>query len=128
MKTRATLAEKFAALSAAVYNGVFIYDSGVVVDATKGAAALFGRTRRELDRVPASELFTDETRHTLTQHLGSLVHGSCPAMALKTDGTRVPVLATVQAHLTLNGRRLQVVALRDTTSDDQVAGRKLGRY
>jgi PAS domain-containing protein len=121
MKTRNTLAEQFAALSASAYDGVLVYDAGVVVDATPGAAALFGRTTRELDQCPAADLFTSESRRVLEQHLGSAVRGACLAMALHSDGTHVPIEAIVQAHLTLNGRRVQVVALRGAVCDEAVA-------
>lgn len=112
------LADQFASLSAAAYDGVLIYDSGVVLKATPGAAALFGRTSNELDKCPASNLFTQESSALLMQHLGAVLRGSCPAMAVRSDGSQVPVEATVQASLTFNGRRVQVVALRNVTSEE----------
>jgi hypothetical protein len=113
-----TLAEKFAKLSARNFDGVLLYDSGFVLNATTGVAQLFQRAPTELERCRVSELIARESRPMLLQHLRSVVRTSCPAMGVRADGTRFPIEVKVQAILTLNGRRVQVLALRDATGDE----------
>jgi PAS domain-containing protein len=111
------IAERFAALTQVAYDGVLIYHAGVILDATPGAAALFGRAPQELDHCAVEKLVAFEC-HPVLKHLGSTVRRTCPAMAVRGDGSRLPIELSVQASLTLNGRQLQVIALRDASSDD----------
>jgi PAS domain S-box-containing protein len=113
------IAERFASLTQVAYDGVLIYHSGVILDATPGAAALFGRAPQELDQRAVADLIDSESKSTLIRHLESAVRTACPAVALRGDGSKLPIEMSVQASLTVNGRRVQVVALRDASSDDQ---------
>src|SRR3954469_8956508 len=113
------IAERFASLTQLAYDGVLIYDSGVVLDATPGAAALFGRAAREMDHCAVTDLVDMERCSALIRHLESAVRKACPAVALRGDGSRLLIEMSVQASLTIHGRRVQVIALRDASGDDQ---------
>lgn len=113
------IAERFASLTQVAYDGVLIYDSGVILDATPGAAALFGRAPRELDQCAVDELVDLRSQSVLRQHLGSILRKTCPAIAVRCDGSKLPIEMSVQASFTMNGRRVQVVALRDASGDDR---------
>jgi hypothetical protein len=112
------VAERFARLSSAVFNGVLIYDAGMVLNGTRGAAELLGRSERELQRCRVRELVTQASRVTIEQQLGSLERASCPAMARRADGSTVPIEFSVQASVTIAGRRVHVIALRDASRDE----------
>jgi PAS domain S-box-containing protein len=113
-----SLAERFAELTQAAFDGVFIYHAGYILNATPGAAAVFGVSHADLECRGVSDFVARESEPVLLQHLDSVVRGSCPAIAMRADGTTLPVEMCVQATVTVNGHRVQVVALRDTTRDE----------
>ena len=111
-----SVVERFAALIQVAYDGVLLYDAGMVLNATPGAAALFGRVPDDVYHRPVLELVTEESGQTVIQRLAA--RSSCPALALREDGTHIPIEMSVQANVTLNGRPVQVVALRDASRDE----------
>jgi len=113
------VAEQFARLSAAVFDGVLIYDAGIVLDATPGAAQLLGRSSRELHCCRVNDLVTTASRVKIEQQLGSLEHVRCAAIAQRADGSTLPIELSVEASVTIAGRRVQVVALRDASLDEE---------
>jgi PAS domain S-box-containing protein len=113
------IAERFAALTQVAYDGVFIYEAGKILNATRGAAALFGRDPHELHDCHVDDLVVTESRPILRQHLAAVNRTSCPAMAVRCDGTTLPIEVTVQANLTLHGRNVKVISLRDATRDEE---------
>jgi hypothetical protein len=108
------IAERFAALTQVAYDGVLIYHAGLILNATSGAAALFGRAPQDLTQCHVDDLVTSESGPVLLEGPGT----SRPVMALRGDGSRLPIEMSVQANLTFQGRRVQVVALRDASADD----------
>ena len=114
----APLVEQIARLTGSGFDGVFIHDAGTIVNVTRDAAALFGCADDELRRRRLSDFIARESRPALLDHLCATGFGSCPAVGVRKDGTSFPVEVTVKANLTLNGRRLQVLALRDLSRDD----------
>lgn len=124
------VAERFAQLGSAVLDGVLIYEAGVVLDATRGAAQLLGRSAREMQCCCVHELITQNSRVAIEQQLGSLDRVRCPVMALRADGSMLPVELSVEASVTIGGRRVQVVGLRDASRDEaepHLTDRSLGR-
>jgi PAS domain S-box-containing protein len=124
------VAERFAQLGSAILDGVLIYEAGVVLNATRGAAQLLGRSETEMQCRRVHELVTQNSRVAIEQQLGSLERVKCPAMALRADGSMLPVELSVEASVTIGGRRVQVVGLRDVSRDEaepHLTDRSLGR-
>ena len=112
------LVEQLAHLTGTGFDGVFLHDSGTIVNVTRNAAALFGCADKELHRRPVSEMFAKESQPIVLQHLRTAGFDPCPATGVRKDGTNFPLEVTVKANLTVNGRRLQVLALRDLSREE----------
>ena len=109
--TMASAVEQTRRLMDATFEGLFIHDSGVVLDANRAAADLFGRAVTELARCRISELIAEESCRVLMRQIHSRSTIPCPVTAMRKDGTSVPLQVSVKATLTCNGRRLQVLAV-----------------
>ena len=103
--------EQMRRLMDATFEGVFIHDSGVVLDANRAAADLFGRAVGELNRCCISELIAEESCRILMRQIHARSNRPCPITAMRKDGTNFPLEIVVKATLTCNGRRLEVLAV-----------------
>lgn len=103
--------EQMRRLMDATFEGVFLHDSGVVLDANRAAAALFGRAVRELNQCRISELLAEESCRVLMRQIHSRSSFPCPITAKCKDGSTVPLEVTVKATLICHGRRLEVLAI-----------------
>src|ERR1041385_4638095 len=81
------------------FEGLFIHDSGVVLDANRAAAELFGRAVKELSRCRISELVAEESCRMLMQQINTRSNCPCPITGRRKDGTRVPLEITIKAVL-----------------------------
>jgi PAS domain S-box-containing protein len=95
----------------ATFEGLFIHDSGVVLDANSSAAALFGRAVKELSCCRISELIAEESCRVLMRQIHARSNEPCPITGYRKDGSNVPLEITVKAVLTCGGRRLEVLAV-----------------
>jgi PAS domain S-box-containing protein len=102
----------------ATFEGVFIHDSGVVLDANRAAAALFGRAVGELNRCCISELIAEESCRLLMRQIHARREGPCAITARRKDGAEVPLEIVIKATLTCNGRRLEILAVSQSTRPD----------
>jgi PAS domain S-box-containing protein len=100
----------------ATWEGMFIHDSGVVLDGNRAAAQLFGRRVKELSRCRITDLVAEESRPMLAQQLSARPNFPCPITGVRKDGSSVPLEVTVKAVLTCNGRRLEVLAVSQPTA------------
>jgi PAS domain S-box-containing protein len=107
----ASAVEQTRRLMDATFEGMFIHDAGVVVNANRLAADLFGRAVRELSSCRISELIAEESCRTLMRQINARSSQPCPINALRKDGSNVPLEITVKAVLTCNGRRLEVLTV-----------------
>ena len=107
----ASAVEQTRRLMDATFEGMFIHDAGVVVNANRMAADLFGRAVRELSSCHISELIAEESCRTLMRQIDARSNLPCPINALYKDGSNVPLEITVKAVLTCNGRRLEVLTV-----------------
>jgi PAS domain S-box-containing protein len=98
-------------LMEATFEGAFLHEGGVVLDANRAAAALFGRAVGELNRCCISELIAEESCKALMRQIHSRSSIPCPITARRKDGTDVPLEIVVKATLTCNGRRLEVLVV-----------------
>jgi PAS domain S-box-containing protein len=95
----------------ATFEGVFIHDSGVVLDANRAAAELFGRAVGELNRCCISEFIAEESCRLLMRQIHQRSMVPCAVTARHKNGTDVPLEIVLKATLTCNGRRLEVLAV-----------------
>ena len=107
----ASAVEQTRRLMDATFEGMFIHDSGVVLNANRVAADLFGRAVRELDSCRISDLIAEESCRTLMQQIHARSSDPCNITGLHKDGSNVPLEITVKAVFTCNGRRLEVLTV-----------------
>lgn len=107
----ASAVEQIRRLMDATFGGMFIHDSGVVLDANRAAADLFGRAVKELNHCRISELIAEESCRALMRQILSRSSAPCPVNAVRKDGKNVPLEITIKAVLTCQGRRLEVLAV-----------------
>lgn len=105
------LVEQVSKLTEATVDGVFIYDAGLIIKASGKAAALFGLPH--VASCPVGDLIAEASRPALLRHLQSSHTGPCPTLGRRQDGSNFLLEITLKANLTINGRRFQVLALRD---------------
>ena len=115
--TRATLSpvEQMRRLMDATFEGLFIHDSGVVLDANRAAAEMFCRAVGELNRCRISELIAEESCRILMRQIHLRSHVPCAVTALHKDGTDIPLEIVIKAILTCDGRRLEILAVSQET-------------
>ena len=112
----ASAVEQTRRLMDATFEGMFIHDSGVVLNANRVAAGLFGRAVRELSYCRISELIAEESCRTLMRQIHARSNQPCPITAMRKDGSSVPLEITVKAVFTCNGRRLEVLTVTEFIS------------
>lgn len=106
-------------LMGATFEGMFIHDAGVVLDANRAAADLFGRAVKELSRCRISELLAEESCRALMQQIHRRatqplpVVAKVPRSAVFRKGW-VPLEITIKAVLTCGGRRLEILAVSES--------------
>ena len=114
----ASAVEQTRRLMEATFEGLFIHDAGVVLDANRAAASLFGRAVKELSRCRISELLAEESCRLLARQIQARNTRSCPITGVHKDGSNVPLEIKLKAVLTCNGRRLEVVAVYECGGSD----------
>jgi PAS domain S-box-containing protein len=109
--------ERFRGLSEASFEGILIHDKGIIVDANQAIADLFGFQspqdligRNGLETLP----FTPESSELIKTNMRLGLPGPYDITVLKPDSSTF--LAETQGRtITLNGRQLRVVTMRDIT-------------
>jgi PAS domain S-box-containing protein len=99
-------------LMEATFEGAILHASGVILDANRAAAALFGRAVPELNRCPISELLREQSCRVLMRQIHARSNAPCPVTGVRKDGSCVTVELTVKATLTCEGRRVEVLTVR----------------
>jgi PAS domain S-box-containing protein len=107
--------EQMRRLMDGTFEGLFIHDSGVVLDANRAAAAMFGRAVGELNRCRISELIAEESCQILMRQIHARSNLPCPVTARHKNGTDIPLEIVIKATLTCDGRRLEILAVSQDT-------------
>jgi PAS domain S-box-containing protein len=109
----ASAVEQTRRLMDATYEGMFIHDSGVVLDANSAAASLFGRAVRELNHCRLSELIAEESCRALMRKIHKRNTEPCPVTGVRKDGRNVPLEVKVKAVLTCQGRQIEIIVVSE---------------
>jgi PAS domain S-box-containing protein len=106
--------ERFKTLADVAFEGIAITEGGRIVDVNRRCSELLGVPRDALLGRSVIDFVAPESRETVAQHFRSGSEAPYEHMALRADGSRVPV--EVQAkNATIGGRNLRVTALRDVS-------------
>ena len=109
--------QRFRGLSEAAFEGILIHDQGVIQDANQVFADLIGyRDPKDLIGKNGLEILplTPKSLERLKKNLGTGLTEPLEVTVVRPDGSTYP--AETQARdITLHGRRLRVVAMRDIT-------------
>jgi diguanylate cyclase (GGDEF)-like protein/PAS domain S-box-containing protein len=106
--------ERFKTLADVAFEGIAITEEGRIVDVNHRCSELLGVPPAALLGRSVIDFVAPESRETVAQHFRSGSEAPYEHLALRADGTRVPV--EVQAkNATIGGRNLRVTALRDVS-------------
>jgi PAS domain S-box-containing protein len=113
--------ERFRSLSEAAFEGIMIHDQGVILNANQAFADLFSYRSPEdliwkdgLDALP----FAPESRELIRGNLSSGLTEPLEIRVMRPDGSMFPA-ETQGRDITINGRKLRVIAMRDITQRKQ---------
>ncbi len=113
--------ERFRSLSEAAFEGIMIHDQGVILNANQAFADLFGYHSPE-DLIGKDGLdaltFAPESRELIRGNLSSGLTEPLEIMVMRPDGSMFPA-ETQGRDITINGRKLRVIAMRDITDRKQ---------
>ena len=106
--------ERFKTLADVAFEGIAITDAGRIVDVNRRCSELLGVPAPDLIGRSVIDFVAPESRETVARHVRSGSEALYEHLALRADGTQVPV--EVQAkNVTIGGRALRVTALRDVS-------------
>jgi PAS domain S-box-containing protein len=114
-------------LTEATLEGIFVHDAGLIVNVNRRAASLLGRPTRELNSCRVLDLVSEECRPMLRRQMDSFSNEPRTITVLRKDGSSFEVEITVKATLTCNGRRIQILALRDCRNGAFVTDQSIKR-
>ncbi|MHA2271197.1 MAG: PAS domain S-box protein [Candidatus Hodarchaeales archaeon] len=106
--------ERFRFLSEASFEGVFIHDQGVILDANQTYAQKLGFEVSEVIGKNGLEHAVPESRPAILKHIMSGSEKPFEVMALRKDGSTFPV-EVLGKNIEYNGRTARVTATRDLT-------------
>ncbi len=113
--------ERFRSLSGAAFEGIMIHDQGIILNANQAFADLFSyRSPQDLigkDGLDALT-FAPESRELLKANLSSGLTEPLEITVIRPDGSTFPA-ETQGRDITINGRKLRVIAMRDITKRKQ---------
>ena len=107
--------QRFKSLSEAAFEGIMIHDMGTIIDANQAFADLFGYSRPE-DLIGLNGLqvlpFTSESLELIKRNIGSSSTKPFDITIQGQDGSLLHA-ETQGRDITIEGRKLRVVAMRD---------------
>jgi len=113
--------ERFRSLSEAAFEGIMIHDQGVILKANQAFADLFSYRSPE-DLIGKDGLdaltFAPESRELIRGNLSSGLTEPLEIMVMRPDGSMFPA-ETQGRDITINGRKLRVIAMRDISKRKQ---------
>jgi two-component system cell cycle sensor histidine kinase/response regulator CckA len=106
---------RYRALTEATFDGVVITADGIIVEANRGFATMFGATPETLVNTRFDALVDPASRPDVAARMASGMPHSYSFTARARDGRRLEVEALSRASA-LSGRTVQLTALRDQTA------------
>jgi len=106
--------ERFRRLSDATFEGILIHEGGKILDANQSLASMFGVDLTKVAGTGLLELLAPESREAAMRDMVADLTEPYEAIGLRSDGSRFP-LEIHPKSLPYQGRRVHVVAVRDTT-------------
>jgi PAS domain S-box-containing protein len=98
----------------AVFEGIVVFDRGVVADSNESFARIFGYERREVIGRSATDFFVPELRSAVRERLESAVESPYESIGVRKDGSPVPIEIAGKHHV-FDGKELRLSAVRDLT-------------
>jgi two-component system cell cycle sensor histidine kinase/response regulator CckA len=105
---------RFRKIIEASFDGIEITQDGVVLEANRGFAEMFGYTPEEVIGLPVGDFIAEESRESTLQRIGQHIEGSYELVGKRKDGRKILLEATARTH-EIGGRPARVTALRDVT-------------
>jgi PAS domain S-box-containing protein len=117
--------KRFRQLAQATWEGIIIYDRGVLLQTNSQLCAMFGYTEGELLGKQIFDVLLDRTTiRAMEQPPDPEAIGPFEARGIKKDGTTFPVEFRVK-HIDYQGRQVQVAAIRDVTNAEIALKQKM---
>jgi len=105
---------RFRKIIEASFDGIEIALDGVVLEANRGFAEMFGYTLEEVIGLPVADFVAEESRESTLQRIEQHIEGSYELVGKRKDGRKILLEATARTHQ-IGGRPARVTALRDVT-------------
>jgi len=106
--------ERFRRFSDVTTEGIFFHHQGVIIDANRPLAIMFGYQLDELTGRNLVDFVAPESRELVTQRILHRVEGPYEALGLRKDGSVFPVEVVARSY-EFQGKVMRVVCVRDTT-------------
>jgi len=107
--------DRFRALSEGTSDGVIVNDGGVLVDANRALAKMWGGELEEMVGMPALGLATPQDRDTILEMIQSGNEEAYEVTGLRKDGSTYP--AEIRGKTVMyKGKPLRVASIRDLTT------------
>jgi len=103
----------------ASFDGINITEEGVVCEANRGFAEMFGYRVDEMIGRPLLDFVAEESADAVRQRVSQGIEGTYELVGKRKDGTRILLEATAKTH-NIGSRRGRLTALRDITEKRQL--------
>jgi PAS domain S-box-containing protein len=103
----------------ASFDGIDRTEEGIVREANRGFAEMFGYSADEVIGRPVLDFVAEESVEAVRQRVSQGIEGSYELVGKRKDGTRILLEATSRTH-NIGGRRGRLTALRDVTQKRQL--------
>ena len=107
-------AVRFRKLTEASSDGIAITEDGVVREANRGFAEMFGCTLLDVIGRPVTEFVAEESRETVQRRIAEGVEGTYEHVGKRKDGRKLLLEATAKTY-TIADRQGRITAFRDLT-------------
>jgi PAS domain S-box-containing protein len=103
----------------ASFDGIGITEGGVVRDANRGFAEMFGYAQDEVIGMQILDFVADESVEAIRQRIAEGMEGTYELVGRQKDGTRIQLEATARTH-NIGRRPGRLTALREVTEKRQL--------
>jgi PAS domain S-box-containing protein len=105
---------RFRYLIEASFDGVVIVEDGIVREANRGFADMFGYALPDVIGRPATDFAARESREEVSRRISKGIEGQYEMLGWRKTGETIVLEALAKNHV-IGGRPVRVVALRDVT-------------